>query len=371
MGKRKAQADSFLVLPVDPAAAFTFTWHPRFTEDGADVYFRQDGKRPLLVASDTFYEDIVPTSLSVIDFVCRSEEVPFPVPTCGLGYLFYREVRSLDRGKPPECRADTERYHLFTTPCCDGPQETWLYPCGDSAVLEIGTRTRLRKRYRLLYRTTLPKSVLNRWKEILQPFNPPSRSGSCGQPDADSRPIYAESPYGSGAGLQKDGCCDSDDEKGEMNYFRITKYDPRFREKGFYTRDDWTSIYDIGESCGGHIVTEVEYYRVENAYVQCYVDIIEKARVKVQIVQLERYKPFGWRNGQYLETTASVRKFITQCLREDCWGKMVAQNFFIHFGYDYYSYLGTRLPKAEVESIVRSHGLFCESFVSPYLDECV
>lgn len=193
--KRKTRPDSFLVLPVDPAAAFTFTWHPRFTEDGADVYFRQDGKRPLLVASDTFYEDIVPTSLSVIDFVCRLEEVPFPVPTCGLGYLFYREVRSLDRGKPPECRADTERYHLFTTPCCDGPQETWLYPRGDSAVLEIGTRTRLRKRYRLLYRTMLPKSVLEQWKGTLQSFDFQSKPDSCGRSDTDGHLVYVDSPY--------------------------------------------------------------------------------------------------------------------------------------------------------------------------------
>ena len=193
--KRKTRPDSFLALPVDRIAAFTFTWHPRFTEDGADVYLRQDGKRPILVASDTLYQDIVPTALNVIDFVCQSEEVPFPVPARGLWCLFYREVRSFDRGKPPECRWNTERYHLFATPCCDGPQETWLYPRGDSAVLEIATCTRLLKRYRLLYRAILPKCVLEQWKDKLQPFDSRSKPDPCRESDAGSRLIYAESPY--------------------------------------------------------------------------------------------------------------------------------------------------------------------------------
>ena len=153
-----------------------------------------------------------------------------------------------------------------------------------------------------------------------------------------------------------------------MKCFRITKYDPQFRVNGFYTKDEWTSIGDIGQSFNGHIVTEDEYYTVENAYVQCYIDIIEKANVRVQIVQVEHYKTHDWHNGQYLETTASIRKFITQCLREECWEKIVSRKFFIHFGYDYYSYLGTRLPRVEVEKTVRSHNLFCESFVSPYLN---
>ena len=30
-----------------------------------------------------------------------------------------------------------------------------------------------------------------------------------------------------------------------MNYYRITKYNPEFRnEQGFYTKNDWTSISD-------------------------------------------------------------------------------------------------------------------------------
>lgn len=189
---------TFLELPVNQATAFIFKWHPRFTEDGADVYLRRDGKRPILVASDTFYEDIVPTALDVIDFVCRSEGMPFPTPARGLGYLFYQEVQSLDCGKSFECKRNTEQYHLFTTPCCDGPQETWLYPCGDKAILEISSRTRLLKRYCLVYRTTLPKSVLMQWKDILLPLNFKNMSSPRRKVDADGRLIYVESPYDRG-----------------------------------------------------------------------------------------------------------------------------------------------------------------------------
>lgn len=37
-----------------------------------------------------------------------------------------------------------------------------------------------------------------------------------------------------------------------MQYFRITKYNPQFRNKqGEYKNEEWTSVYDIGKKFEG------------------------------------------------------------------------------------------------------------------------
>lgn len=49
-----------------------------------------------------------------------------------------------------------------------------------------------------------------------------------------------------------------------MNY-RISKYNPKYRdEHGIYTRDEWTSISDVGEYFNGYEVTMEEYLDTEN-----------------------------------------------------------------------------------------------------------
>ncbi len=40
-----------------------------------------------------------------------------------------------------------------------------------------------------------------------------------------------------------------------MFQYRITKYDPAFRIDGKYTKDEWTSIHDIGKIYNGCIFT--------------------------------------------------------------------------------------------------------------------
>jgi hypothetical protein len=53
-----------------------------------------------------------------------------------------------------------------------------------------------------------------------------------------------------------------------MFEYRITKYDPRFRdERGAYTRPDWIRLQDVGEIFSGAVLTREAYDAVENAYV--------------------------------------------------------------------------------------------------------
>jgi len=54
-----------------------------------------------------------------------------------------------------------------------------------------------------------------------------------------------------------------------VNEYRVTKYDPAFRDKsGAYTKDEWTIFKQIGETFSGVQLTSEEYERVEEAYIQ-------------------------------------------------------------------------------------------------------
>jgi hypothetical protein len=67
--------------------------------------------------------------------------------------------------------------------------------------------------------------------------------------------------------------------------YRVTKYDPRFRDpSGAYTRDEWTSVDDIGRTFGGVTLTAEEYERVETAYASAVVAMLAEAGVEQLIV---------------------------------------------------------------------------------------
>ena len=65
-----------------------------------------------------------------------------------------------------------------------------------------------------------------------------------------------------------------------MIEYRVTKYDPVLRDAtGAYTSDDWTAVTDIGCAFGGVILTEDEYRRVEQAYVDSALAFIREGRL--------------------------------------------------------------------------------------------
>ena len=53
-------------------------------------------------------------------------------------------------------------------------------------------------------------------------------------------------------------------------------------------------------------------------------------------------------------------------LREEYWCRIEGDDFFIHFGYDFYMYLGASSPCEHSLDYARSLGLFPESLISPY-----
>lgn len=151
-----------------------------------------------------------------------------------------------------------------------------------------------------------------------------------------------------------------------MFEYRITKYNPANRIDGRYAVDEWTSFSDVGKSFGKTELTYAKYLDTENAYIDCCIDLLSKAQIlSLSVEQAECYS-----KDIYLPSTVSdvaeMRKLISACLREQCWFKLTGKNFFIHFGYDYYMYIGSVLPTVIVEKTATKYGLFCEQYPSPH-----
>lgn len=156
--------------------------------------------------------------------------------------------------------------------------------------------------------------------------------------------------------------------KGEANVFeyRITKYNPANRSDGPYIIDDWTSFSDVGKNFQGSELTYENYLETETAYIDFCVALLSKAQIlSLSIDQAECYSE-DIHLPSLVSNIAEIRKLITSCLREQCWFKLTAKDFFIHFGYDYYMYIGTVLPSTSVQETAKRYGLFCELCSSPY-----
>lgn len=151
-----------------------------------------------------------------------------------------------------------------------------------------------------------------------------------------------------------------------MKEYRITKYNPQNRVSGEYCVHEWTSISDIGKTFDDGTLTSEEYTRVEQTYIDCCIDLLRSAGVSVlSVCCLECYDE-NIRFPSHLHNENDIRQIISCCLQEKCWARLESINFFIHFGYDYYMYVGTNLPHSYVESTVEKFALYCECIPSPY-----
>ena len=155
-----------------------------------------------------------------------------------------------------------------------------------------------------------------------------------------------------------------------MNEYRVTKYAPQYRVNGTYTHNEWTSIVDVGKAFDGCIFTMEAYERAEQRHVAFLCELAEQCGVFPLRVDAysEIYHNDAWREGQEIgreELSAIVRSI----LREEAWCRLIGRDFFIHFGYEYYMYVGCSLPLEKVRQLAARYGLFCEVFHSPYHDE--
>lgn len=159
-----------------------------------------------------------------------------------------------------------------------------------------------------------------------------------------------------------------------MKYqYRITKYDPAKRdENGAYLLDEWTAFSDIGKEFAGVRLEEAAYLEVESAYLAAVGSFLREARLPELFLKgLERGRakslPAFVEEGQLLSVELCVA-FSRLALREVAWGRLsVPGRAYVHFGWDYYMYIGVPVVcPSSVEAAERS-GLFVEPFRSPYL----
>ena len=151
-----------------------------------------------------------------------------------------------------------------------------------------------------------------------------------------------------------------------MIEYRITKYNPQNRVNGEYQVHEWTSISDIGKLFDGVVLTYNQYIKIEEAYIDCCIELLQKSNVSELAVCNPEYYDDKIVFPKLLHTESDIRKVIMCCLREKCWVKLETSSFFIHFGYDYYMYISTDLPCSLVEETAKKHSLFCEVSSSPY-----
>jgi hypothetical protein len=179
--------------------------------------------------------------------------------------------------------------------------------------------------------------------------------------------------------------------------YRITKYDPRYRNiYGVYIRDDWTTYSDVGKFFHHKKLTFKTYQKVEDAYVNAillFMECLNVSSLTVLTLQLASMK--GCLNGsEYnkgnllltketlklidsLKTGISVDKnvIITLArlnLREFLWCNLGTTNMYVHFCWDLYMYLGSMILCNTAIQKITDSGLFIEECTSAYspMNDC-
>jgi hypothetical protein len=169
-----------------------------------------------------------------------------------------------------------------------------------------------------------------------------------------------------------------------MYGWRITKYNPAFRnEQGAYLKDEWTSISEVGDSFDGKILTFEEYRKIEDTYVSTALCFLSESNIdSVKVNSLEKYNLS--RTGKEILTDiefnskilknnfeVSVEVFKDVCrliLRDVIWCRLESNSdFYVHFGWDYYMYIGSSICSEKAINFGIEKGLFVEEMMSPYL----
>jgi len=157
-----------------------------------------------------------------------------------------------------------------------------------------------------------------------------------------------------------------------LKEYRVTKYNPALRDpNGAYHGDDWIMFSEIGQSFRGVILTMEEYRRVENAYITAALAFLSEGNIAaLRVVGLEnsRKRRLDFAEGSILPGEKLSEAFA-EVLRGELWCRFQADDGFVHFGWDYYMYIGVphRCPRAE--HTASKLGLYVEEFVSPHHDD--
>jgi hypothetical protein len=153
-----------------------------------------------------------------------------------------------------------------------------------------------------------------------------------------------------------------------MIEYRVTKYNPALRDaRGAYIADEWTSVTDIGREFGGVVLTEGEYQRAEQNYVDSAIAFLSEGGItSLRVEGLENHKGVALRFSEGSAVSVpQVDDLIRRILREEFWCRLEARGGFVHFGWDYYMYIGVPQRCPAAEKLADELGLYIEQFASP------
>lgn len=167
-----------------------------------------------------------------------------------------------------------------------------------------------------------------------------------------------------------------------MVELRVTKYSPALRDaQGRYTRNDWTSVSDVGSEWADGVLTLERYLAIEDQYVSVVEQLMQSAGVSELCISHLEVHEGSWRHvpSALQEETRSdlelvrigrpmgfdlIQKVVRLTLREVMWCRLIGtRDFYVHFGYDYYMFVGFSGQMDEIANV--STPLFVESFASP------
>ena len=165
-----------------------------------------------------------------------------------------------------------------------------------------------------------------------------------------------------------------------MYNYRVTKYNPAYRnEEGFFTKNEWTSLYDIGKEYEGKVFTLDEYINVESFYIEALkifmnaskntsltVKSLEKVSKELvidknkQIYSNEMINLYDTVKENDVLHDEQIHNLCRLILREHLWCLLQGNNFQIEFGYDYYMYIMSKSKEKQIINKVTRIGLFIE-----------
>lgn len=172
-----------------------------------------------------------------------------------------------------------------------------------------------------------------------------------------------------------------------MQFWRVTKYNPRHRNRrGHYKAEDWSSVSDIGRVFNGETLTVQDYLKTESAYTKAALDVFTHSGQKMTVTALEmadrpwledtlktvdlgsslELDPALERAQERQALSPKVFETLTRlCLRELLWLRFSEPGrASVHFGYDYYMYFASNLDLTDCLTRARQNGLFVESLKS-------
>lgn len=175
-----------------------------------------------------------------------------------------------------------------------------------------------------------------------------------------------------------------------MKHFRVTKFDTAKRnpDGSYMDQQEWTCLSEIGKNCGGTVLTEAAYLATETRYVNAVLRFFAASGLPhLRVTNFSNrfaseelpenaahYPTIGHpalEELNFVEDQIVTEKEIALLVRQTLRGTVNCSLesdgfFFVHFGWDYYMYIGCAADCSRARAETQADGMFVEDFVSPH-----